>query len=133
MATLFLIICLIKHFTKKRFALAESCSSFLVFWWCCFSHSNSSSSVLYVGTKSSLGGHWCPKKTYRSISAIYTVSVIVCPDVFVLIVCNSCLLPSTFFCVLVHVPTASCVCVCHVTAGQPIRKTPTFSGRTAAQ
>lgn len=38
-------------------------------------------------------------------------------------------------CVLVHVPASSryCICVCRVTARQPIRKTPTCSGRTAAR
>lgn len=67
--------------------------------------------------------------------AKHCAAVITCLDASVSWSCVFPVSPAVNFfpvCVLVHVPTV-CVCVCHVTAGQPIRKTPTCSGRTAVQ
>lgn len=38
-----------------------------------------------------------------------------------------------FLCTCPLLPVSVCLCVCHVSAGQPIRKTPTCSGRTAVR
>lgn len=47
--------------------------------------------------------------------------------------CFSCCQLLSCVCVCSCARAYYCVCVCHVTAGQPIRKTPTCSGRTAVQ
>lgn len=118
-------------------------SVFVAWILCCDSSPAASSSALAAKTQRTVVHPVCYCQSSPCSPALCSCDHLfrcVCALITLCLSCFFCCQPFFVFCLFFFFSRVCscarayyCVSVCHVTAGQPIRKTPTRSGRTAVQ